>query len=41
MLNIYYRCDIDINGGQMCGLQFSSQPALRRHIRNAHPGAGL
>jgi hypothetical protein len=32
-------CDIDINGGQMCGLQFSSQPALRRHIRNAHPGA--
>ncbi|KAA8647608.1 uncharacterized protein ATNIH1004_006302 [Aspergillus tanneri] len=29
------RCDIAVNGNQMCG-----QP-LRRHIRNAHPGATL
>ncbi|KAA8650240.1 uncharacterized protein ATNIH1004_002922 [Aspergillus tanneri] len=28
-------CDIAVNGNQMCG-----QP-LRRHIRNAHPGATL
>lgn len=24
----------------MCGLVFSEGPALRRHLRNEHPGAG-
>jgi hypothetical protein len=23
----------------MCGLVFETQPAFRRHLRNAHPGA--
>ncbi|ORY63208.1 uncharacterized protein BCR38DRAFT_524830 [Pseudomassariella vexata] len=35
-------CWIEIGvagSGQMCGHTFASQPALRRHIRTAHPGA--
>ncbi|KAF5858235.1 hypothetical protein ETB97_004641 [Aspergillus alliaceus] len=34
-------CDIAVNGNQMCGQSIASQIALRRHIRNAHPGATL
>ncbi|KAA8643697.1 uncharacterized protein ATNIH1004_010471 [Aspergillus tanneri] len=34
-------CDIAVNGNQMCGQPVGSQIALRRHIRNAHPGATL
>ncbi|KAA8651134.1 uncharacterized protein ATNIH1004_000012 [Aspergillus tanneri] len=34
-------CDIAVNGNQMCGQPVRSQIALRRHIRNAHPGATL
>ncbi|KAJ4396799.1 hypothetical protein N0V93_001021 [Gnomoniopsis smithogilvyi] len=32
-------CDIDLGGGVMCGTTCDNQPSLRRHIRNAHPGA--
>lgn len=32
-------CDIDVNGGQMCGQIIEAQIGLRRHIRQAHPGA--
>ncbi|KAI3393735.1 hypothetical protein diail_3781 [Diaporthe ilicicola] len=33
-------CDVDLDGtGNMCGTVFSGQPALRRHLRDAHPGA--
>ncbi|KAA8646711.1 uncharacterized protein ATNIH1004_005386 [Aspergillus tanneri] len=34
-------CNIAVNGNQMCGQPVRSQIALRRHIRNAHPGATL
>ncbi|KAF3392838.1 hypothetical protein F1880_008889 [Penicillium rolfsii] len=34
-------CDIIVNPpAQMCGLVFPEGPALRRHIRNEHSGAG-
>ncbi|RAH57207.1 hypothetical protein BO85DRAFT_488696 [Aspergillus piperis CBS 112811] len=32
-------CDITVNGTQMCGTCCASQIALRRHIRQSHPGA--
>ncbi|CZR58851.1 uncharacterized protein PAC_08743 [Phialocephala subalpina] len=32
-------CDIDVGTGQMCGQVFGDQPSLRRHMREAHPGA--
>lgn len=33
-------CDIEIDGTRsLCGTVFTSQPALRRHLRDAHPGA--
>ncbi|KAK7698017.1 hypothetical protein SLS64_013006 [Diaporthe eres] len=33
-------CDIEIDGtGSMCGTVFREQPSLRRHLRDAHPGA--
>jgi len=32
-------CDVDVGGGEMCGITCSIQPALRRHMRNAHLGA--
>ena len=34
-------CQIDVNAGEMCGHIFNSQPALRRHLRNNHPGASM
>lgn len=33
-------CDVEIDGtGSMCGTVFREQPSLRRHLRDAHPGA--
>ena len=33
-------CDVDLDGtGSMCGTVFHNQPSLRRHLRDAHPGA--
>lgn len=33
-------CDVEIDGtGSMCGTVFRDQPSLRRHLRDAHPGA--
>lgn len=33
-------CDVEIDGtGCMCGTVFRDQPSLRRHLRDAHPGA--
>ncbi|ROW16515.1 hypothetical protein VPNG_02790 [Cytospora leucostoma] len=32
-------CDIDVNGGEMCGEDFNEQDKLRRHLRTCHPGA--
>ncbi|OJZ83775.1 hypothetical protein ASPFODRAFT_209499 [Aspergillus luchuensis CBS 106.47] len=34
-------CDIAVNGTQMCGTCCASQMALRRHICQAHPEAGM
>lgn len=33
-------CDVEVDGtGSMCGTVFRDQPSLRRHLRDAHPGA--
>ncbi|KKY29445.1 hypothetical protein UCDDA912_g10631 [Diaporthe ampelina] len=33
-------CDVELDGtGSMCGTVFHNQPSLRRHLRDAHPGA--
>ncbi|KAF1808049.1 hypothetical protein P152DRAFT_517833 [Eremomyces bilateralis CBS 781.70] len=34
-----YVCDVVVDGDDMCGKTFGQQPALRRHIRQKHPGA--
>lgn len=33
-------CEVELDGtGSMCGTVFRDQPSLRRHLRDAHPGA--
>ncbi|POS73240.1 hypothetical protein DHEL01_v208366 [Diaporthe helianthi] len=33
-------CDLELDGtGTMCGTVFSTQPSMRRHLRDSHPGA--
>ncbi|KAJ9197776.1 hypothetical protein DTO164E3_5630 [Paecilomyces variotii] len=39
MMQRAFICDIAVNGDEMCGALICDQPALRRHIRQLHPGA--